>query len=228
MASRRDPTIPNFPSNGVWRSGAGGILGVNALGLPDRAAGRREQTPMLVSRSTEESHLYMHLHPCECGEAEFEWQEHGLRQCDRGLLSTYSGPCGKCGRRREFEFALVPEPSPPPPALGGAAPSQIIDPGEFLHTSRAVAATVPADPRELDDDAFHGAYDALAFPIASLDEVLKFIPAGAPAVPVGAFRSPLGRQLRDAEPDLFTLHRLVAAREAYQRLLVEYDAAIHL
>lgn len=183
---------------------------------------------MLVSRSTEESHLYMSLHPCECGEATFEWQEHGLRQLAAGLISRYSGQCGKCARTRVFEFALVPEPSPPPPALGGAAPSQIIDPGEFLHVSRAFADTVPADPYELGDDEFHGAYDALAFAIANVDEVLKFIPPEAAAVPAEAFRSPLGNRLRDVEPDLFTRVRLVATRDAYRQLLTEYAAAVSL
>jgi hypothetical protein len=181
---------------------------------------------MLLSRSTEESHLYMHLHPCECGEADFEWSEHGLVQGDGRLISVYSGVCGRCGRPRVFEFALVPEPSPPPPALGGPAPSHIIDPGEFLQTSQVFAATVPADPAAVSDDEFHGNHDTLAFAIASVEEVFKFIPAGTDAVPAGAFRSETGRRLYEEAPERFSRVWLTATLNGYRRLLAEYDAAI--
>jgi hypothetical protein len=168
----------------------------------------------------------MHLHPCECGEADFEWREHGLVQGGERLISVYSGECERCGRPRVFEFALVPEPSPPPPALGGSAPSQIIDPGEFLRTSQLFAETVPADPTAVSDDEFHGSYDALAFAIASVEEVLKFIPASADAVPADAFRSETGRQVYQQAPERFTRASLTATRDAYRRLLADYDAAI--
>ncbi|MGH3680971.1 MAG: hypothetical protein ACRDT2_12085 [Natronosporangium sp.] len=180
---------------------------------------------LLVSRSTEESHLYMQLHPCECGEADFEWRERGLVQRDERLVSVYSGECERCGRPRVFEFALVPEPAPPAPALGGDLPSSIIDPGEFWRIGEELARAVPADPAALGDDEFYGAYDALAFALASVDEVLKFIPEGADAVPPESFRSPAGRQLHARSPELFSRSRLLATRDAYGRLLAEYDAA---
>jgi hypothetical protein len=167
----------------------------------------------------------MHLHPCECGETEFDWREHTLVQGDEHFLSVYSGDCQRCGRRRLFEFALAPEPSPPPPALGGPAPSSIIDPGEFLHVSQLFAGTVPADPAELSDDEFHGAHDTLAFALASTEEVLKFIPDGSDAVPAEAFRSALGQQLYTQSPEQFTRPRLLATTEAYRRLLADYQAA---
>jgi hypothetical protein len=168
----------------------------------------------------------MHLHPCECGEANFEWSEHGLVQGEERLISVYSGECERCGQPRVFEFALLPEPSPPPPALGGGSPSQIIDPGEFLQTSRRFAATVPAKPAELSDDEFHGAFDALVFAIANVEEVLKFIPDGAEAVPAGAVRSRAGQRLYAESPDQFTRSRLTATLDGYRRLLADYNAAI--
>src|SRR5919106_2874637 len=83
------------------------------------SAGAPEGASMLVSRSTEESHLYMYLHPCECGEDDFEWRDHEIVSGNGWLVSIYSGECGRCGKPRSFEFALAPEPSPPPPSLGG-------------------------------------------------------------------------------------------------------------
>lgn len=181
---------------------------------------------MLTSRSTEESHLYMHLHPCECGEADFEWREHDLAQRDEGLISVYTGECERCDRRRVFEFALAPEPSPPPPALGGSAPSTIIDPGEFLQTSQTFAAAVPTNPTSLSDDEFYSAHDALAFALANVDEVLKFIPDGADVVLPEAFRSAAGRRLYQRTPELFSRSRLAATRDAYRRMLTDYRAAV--
>jgi len=181
---------------------------------------------MLISRSTEESHLYMSLHPCGCGEADFEWQEHSMTLREGSFVSVYSGTCGRCARHRSFEFALAPEPSPPPPALGGDSPSQIIDPDEFLQTSEAFAATVPADPEQLGDDEFNGAQDALAFAAACLDEVLKFIPASADAVPVDAFRTDTSRRRYREAPERFARVRVTAARDTLRRLLDTYAAAI--
>jgi hypothetical protein len=183
---------------------------------------------MLVSRSTEESHLYMYLHPCECGEADFDWRDHEIVPGNGWLVSIYSGECGSCGRSRSFEFALAPEPSPPAPAMGGSAPSQIIDPGEFLHAARQLADTVPANPAEVDDDEFHGARDALAFAIACLDEVFKFLPEAADAVPADAFCSDTGRQLHREAPQQFSRTRLEGTLDSYRRLLAGYDAATHV
>jgi hypothetical protein len=181
---------------------------------------------MLVSRSTEESHLYMDLHPCACGEPDFEWRDHEIVSGNGWLVSIYSGECGRCDRSRSFEFALAPEPSPPPPALGGDIPSRIIDPGEFLHTGQQLVATVPADPAAVDDDGFHSARDALAFAVACVEEAIKFIPDGADAVPAEAFRSEVGARLHRDAPERFTRAAMAASRDAYRRRLSDYDAAI--
>jgi hypothetical protein len=181
---------------------------------------------MLVSRSTEESHLYMYLHPCQCGEADFDWRDHEIVPGNGWLLSVYTGECGRCGRPRSFEFVLAPEPSPPAPALGGGTPSQIIDPGEFLDTAHRLVETVPANPAEVDDDEFHGARDALAFAIACVDEVLKFIPDGADAVPPSAFHGGRGRRRYRDAPARFSRSRLEATRDSYRRLLSTYDAGL--
>ncbi|HEY8473820.1 MAG TPA: hypothetical protein VIL37_14455 [Natronosporangium sp.] len=180
---------------------------------------------MLVSRSTEESHLYMYLHPCRCGEAEFEWQDHEIVTGNGWLVAIYSGECGRCGRPRSFEFALAPEPSPPPPALGGDQPSRIIDPGEFLATAEELAADVPADPAEVDDDEFHAARDAVAFAVACVDEVLKFIPAEAELVPTEAIRRAASRRRYRRAPEQFSRRWLTERRDEYRRLLAAYDAA---
>ncbi|MEV4131668.1 hypothetical protein AB0J72_05830 [Dactylosporangium sp. NPDC049742] len=175
---------------------------------------------MLVARSVTECHLYMALHPCEgCGEWDFPWSRH-----DRGPgpQSAYEGPCPSCGASRRFEFVIAPD-AVPPPAYGGPEPSRIIDPGEFLAMSERAAqhATVPADasgPRR--DDARTAASDALA----AAEEVLKFVPPHASAVPASAFTSETGRARYAADPAAFTRERLQERIEACRQALLALTA----
>ncbi|WP_238015812.1 hypothetical protein KZZ52_27945 [Dactylosporangium sp. AC04546] len=149
-------------------------------------------TELPFARSPEECLLYMELHPCRCGEADFLWSEHRLLQIEAQLASAYEGDCPGCGRRRRFTFA-VSEEIAPPPAFGGAEPSRIIEPHEFLTLSRRAAAFAGRDPARMSETAVEDGLGAVETAIAALEEVLKFIPAGADAVPASAFVSPAGR-----------------------------------
>ncbi|MGH3737660.1 MAG: hypothetical protein ACRDT6_18920 [Micromonosporaceae bacterium] len=177
---------------------------------------------MLFARSAPECHLYMDLHPCRCGEAEFS-PSHWLEQDGEDLLARYEGDCGGCGTSRDFSFVLDPELPPPPPAYGGDRPSQLIDPGEFLWVSERLASTTPDDPAELPDAGEReAAAELLETAIAALDEVLKFIPSDADAVPEEAFTAPEGWMVYQKEPGRFRRERLEAVREAYRRSLASY------
>lgn len=160
---------------------------------------------MLTARSVQEAGLYVELHPCECGAA----GELTFSVVERGgdLVALYEGACPGCGQMRRFEFSLPSEPVPGR-VYGGAQPSAIIDAGEFLwYSDRAAeraASTEPADAR---------GQSALDSAVAALDEVLKFIPADADAVPRDAIGSELGQAVYDANPDRFTRERLNYRRE---------------
>jgi len=162
---------------------------------------------LLVSRAIAKCHMYMELHACErCGEPDFPWNLHIAGERDGQRTSAYEGECLTCGTRRRFEF-IVLDPNLPPPALGGPEPSTIIDPGEFYEMARVTAelAELPANPSP---EQIGAAYDAAADSAAAVEEVLKFIPAGAATVPVEAFASERGRALRDADPSRFERDRL--------------------
>lgn len=162
---------------------------------------------MLVARAMAECHLYMDLHPCErCGEPDFPWNLHVAGELHGQRTSAYEGECPTCGTGRRFEFVVL-GPNIPPPTLGGPEPSTIIDPGEFYEMAAltAAAAVLPADPSP---EQIGDAYDAAADAAASTEEVLKFIPAGADAVPAEAFTSERGRAVRDADPSRFGRNRL--------------------
>ena len=146
--------------------------------------------PLLTARSVEEAHLYMDLRG-----GDRQGREHALVSRDGALVSTYRCLCG--GAPREFHFDI---PNPTASGLyGGDAPSTLIDPGEFLDRADAFARQ-----------------NRLPEAAACLDEVLKFIPAGADAVPASAFRSETGRALYDHESGRFTRSRLVAVAETYR------------
>jgi len=170
-----------------------------------------------VARSRDEAHLYLDLHPCdECGSAETTW-DNAVAVADGEPASRYTGTCEGCGKRREFWFGLprrgvVPEEYP---TFGGAAPSQLLAPGQWRWVADLVAGDLPRhDP--------HEARRSLAIARAAVEEVVKFVPPGADAVPADAFWSEQGRLTYEADPARFTVDRLLAARTAYREQAEDY------
>jgi hypothetical protein len=176
---------------------------------------------VLVSRSSPECHLYIQLHPCECGERDLS-TEHKIVSSPNGLVARYAGACGKCGRQRTFEFVLDPE-IPPADAFGGPRASTIICPGEWVAHSDQLASRWPAAVDAIRPADLARAREDLAWAIRALEEAVKFIPAGAEAVPAAAFTSATGRALVADEPGRFRALRLDARLTAYRQLLADLD-----
>jgi hypothetical protein len=154
----------------------------------------------------------MELHPCErCGAADFPWTEHEAGGRVGALTSAYVGECPSCGTPRRFEFR-VPDDPVAPPAFGGPEPSRIIDPGEFLEMGDRAAAYA-------DTTTGDTAHDAALDAVAAVEEVLKFVPPGADAVPERAFTSEAGRAVRAADSSRFERGRLEALLSARLRAL---------
>ena len=163
---------------------------------------------MLISRSARESHLYMDLHPCECGQVEFP-RDHHLLDRDGVMVSVHEGFCLGCDRLRSFEFGLTGELEPAPPAFGAAEPSRIIDPGEFQWIADRIGADaglrlLSSPPQE------HGEQKArYEYAIAALQEIVKFIPLGADEVPAECFTSERGQELYRRDPSRFRRDELI-------------------
>ncbi|MEO8701019.1 MAG: hypothetical protein ABI867_13305 [Kofleriaceae bacterium] len=169
---------------------------------------------MLISRSSPECHLYIELHPCTCGETTLP-PKHRLVSSDDGLMAVYEAPCPRCGTPRRFDFVLDPE-IPPGMKFGGARPSQIIDAAQFLAVADAAAKSVPANVPEADKPA---ARYWMSRAVDALEEVVKFIPAGADRVPVEALFTTTGKELYLVEPGRFRKLRLEAVLGVYRDLL---------
>jgi hypothetical protein len=177
---------------------------------------------MLIARSMQEAHLYMDLHPCVCGAESFE-RSHRLEQRDGAMIAVYEGVCPQCGRTRTFEFRMSDELPPAPPAFGGPEPSRIIDPGEFMWISDEVGTdaglralnTPPAEQRR------HRA--GVAYALAALEEVLKFLPEGVDRIPEELFTSERGREVYRKNPSRFGREWLLDSLERKQRILKGID-----
>ncbi|MFC5834256.1 hypothetical protein [Nonomuraea insulae] len=169
-----------------------------------------------VARTRDEAHLYLDLHPCPCGSVDTTWRS-GLVSADGGPANRYSGTCGGCGAEREYVFGLPERPVMPSgyPTFGGEEPSQLLDAGEWLWVADLTAGNVPVD-----DEA--EARRTLAVATAAVEEVVKFIPPGADAVPDDGFWSRRGQEVRTAEPGRFELDRLLIVRDTYRDLVVRH------
>jgi hypothetical protein len=151
---------------------------------------------LLPARSAAEAHLYLDLHPCECGTARPCSTQELREDGNGGLMSIHAGTCPGCGRPWSAAFTL---PAAPPDAglFGGSEPSAIIDPGEWLWLSDQdadIPAGGPPGPQ---------ARARLERAAAAAEEAAKFIPEGHDRVPADAFTSSLGRVMRDAFPGRF-------------------------
>ncbi len=172
---------------------------------------------MLRARSMSEVRLYMDLQPCPgCG-------HHGFTAaCDvveRGddLAAVSRGYCPNCGKERRFELLLDDDPVPGG-GFGGERPSTIIDAGQWLALADDSSRRVPGSAAGLDGDARRRAVTELQRALAALDEVTKFLPAGADRLPTSAFFSTPGKKVYLAEPGRFQRARLEATRQAWREL----------
>jgi len=178
-----------------------------------------------LARTNAEAHLYMDLHPCGCGEIRFARASSVITTPDGELASRYVGTCPQDGAAREFLFRLPERVLSPPRAgavrYGGPEPSELIDPGEWLGVADACARSVPADTSALTADGLATARTMLTHAAAAIDEVLKFIPAGAERVPEEAFTSDRGRASFAKEPGRFRRPRLEAVRDTYRTIAAQ-------
>jgi hypothetical protein len=169
---------------------------------------------MKLARSRGEVLLYLDLTPCErCGAVEMDW-ETAVENGRGTVLCSYEGSCMSCGTVRRYLFRL-PESGTVAPAtgvvpFGGEQPSELLDAGEWLWVADLSVADLP----ESEPDARRDALDIAA---TAVDEVLKFLPAGANELPSSAFWTERGEAVFALDPSRFDQRRLIALRDKYRR-----------
>jgi hypothetical protein len=169
-----------------------------------------------LARTTVETHLFLALTPCSCGNGDFPgrglpWSASVL---DVGAQNTvrYDWDCPGCGRRRQYSFRTPGEPEPFPREGetfrwgDGATPSELLDPGQWMLVAERYA----------DEDARRAA--------AAVDEILLFVKwrlLGGWSVPRSAFRTAAGRARHRRTPRDFSRDRLEIARDGYRDATVK-------
>ncbi|WP_067860987.1 hypothetical protein [Nocardia shimofusensis] len=170
------------------------------------------------ARTNAEARLFLRLQPCHvCGTADCAFRS-AVVTVDGELASRYSGECAGCGTTRQYEFRMPDQVLPPPTdtvRFGADNPSELLDPGMWLWYSDQCARQVPERGANLDDRGRRAARHTLATALAAVEEVLKFLPDSAQAVPATAFSSMDGRAVYEREPGRFTRARLEAIRDHY-------------
>jgi hypothetical protein len=161
----------------------------------------------MQARTIAEARLYMDLQPCQaCGYLGFT----GSGQAVRAMV-RFAGLCPRCKAAREFIFRM---PDKTFEGFGGDAPSELLDPGEWLVVADLATRHAPA-PAAAD----------YALAAAAIDEVLKFIPSGADAVPPQALHTVTGRAAYEQEPGRFLRSRLAAVAASYRTLALTRDGS---
>jgi hypothetical protein len=180
---------------------------------------------LLLARTNAEAHIYMDLHPCECGDGNFD-RNSSVIEVDGDLASRYAGACSGCGRMREFIFAIPEIVTLPPPGavvFGEGGRSELLDPGEWLWVADRYASVAPAQAPP-GTEAARQVRMQVATAEAAMGEVLAFVPDDDDMVPYEAMRSERGRRVYDAQPGRFYRDRLEVVRNTYREILAELDA----
>ena len=172
---------------------------------------------MQEARSISEARLFMEHEPCpSCGHRGFGHPRKIVAIGER-VAAAASGYCPSCGTERKFELLLGDE-RVPEGAFGNRAPSTLIDAGEWLAIADAYGALVPAEIETLDARDRELARTNLAKGIAAVEEVLKFVPAGADEPPRSAFFTSRGLDVYLAAPVRFKRARLDVLLDAWREL----------
>lgn len=160
-----------------------------------------------IARTPTEMMLYLELTPCpDCGSDQADWHDRLTEVDDEPVLSC-TGVCAGCGARREYLFSQPPRIQDEP--FGGPEPSELVDAGQWLTIADRIAAQVAVH-----DDS-EAARAAMAIARRAVEEVVKFVPPSADAVPDEAFWTEAGRSERALDPGRFRLERLLVIRDSY-------------
>jgi hypothetical protein len=183
---------------------------------------------MLFARTSEEAHLYMALHPCECGRTAYDPHSlnfeprHWLEERDGELVAVYEGECTGCGTTRRFEFVLDRQMPGPSPSFG-AGQSQIIDAGKSLWAAADQIRWIPLDLAALPAAQWSLALQDTRLGLAMLEEAVKLLPPDVDELPEWTVVAERGRSLRRAWPERFTREGLADQVDMYRSTLRDLE-----
>ena len=142
------------------------------------------------ARSAAEIAKWFDHHACErCGTftPERDMELTSSRLPDGGGVREYSVTCRGCNELRRVRIEVPPRwPRLDGNAIGGPEPSQLFSPDELLALADRMVAGIPADPAGLAPVVYFQLDNRIVDAVMFVEEILKFIPADADAVPDAA------------------------------------------
>jgi uncharacterized protein YjbI with pentapeptide repeats len=176
------------------------------------------------ARSSHEMRFAITLATCpQCGtRVDPDW----LELEGHGEAWAYTGACRRCRTPLAFTFRSIGDPiraEVRQGELGGAAPSEIIAPGQLVAEIDRLVPLVRADPQRLPLDEWRASRDANARLRTCLAELAKFVPAGAAAIPDAALGD-ADRADRANRPERYTRAWIDDARSRADAVLAEIVA----
>lgn len=172
---------------------------------------------MLHARTVEEAFLYLDMHPCACGQVQFDGT-HELLAGEKGTVLRITGRCPSCDVERHYEFTLEPVDDQ---TGRPRTPSTLLDAAEFVWLSDRAAGRVPADTGGLTQVEAGTARENLQRAVELLYEVIAFIPEGGTEVSPSSITSTTGKVLLVTEPGRFSLTELTQRIGLYQRKIAQ-------
>ena len=169
------------------------------------------------ARTYAEAREYVRLRGAGCAGHGFLVRDGDQYPDDEDWIITLVAACEQDDAERTYEFAV----DPPVPADGGwsfgPGRSRLLDPGDWAlvaHNLDESIGQVLAGPPVPESVTL--ALDLLARAAGAVAEVAKFIPAGADAVPAGAFGTAWGQTAHARRPEVFTVAGLRQRTEEYR------------
>ena len=187
------------------------------------------ETPGPV-RNSHELTVWAAKHPCACGETDIEPLNYvSGRMADGRTLALLRGPCPSCERPRQIRSWLLHDHYIPIPTgfelVATPDPSRVIGPHEFL--ANVLPADLDADPDTLELPAWDEQFARNVAALRAINELAKFLPAGADAIPDDAYQGDGWPAARAEHPECYTRAWIepVQARLAAQRARFEANMA---
>lgn len=109
----------------------------------------------------------------------------------------------------------------------GEGISELIDAGQWVfvaetYARRALSQDLSYAVNPGDDELFEAVAEGWEYAADAVAEALKFVPPEAGALPDEAFWTPMGRALRAANPERFTVDRLQDDQAFYRQNLEDF------
>lgn len=177
-----------------------------------------------LARRLNEAYLYLDIQECTtCGSRLLEPERTAtLGEVDGQPVTWIPTVCAHCGATDEYVFRRPPKPLTADEfgRFGGAEPSELLDPGQWLLLADGLTEDIPDAPEELTGEGREDLRDRVEFAADAVVEAMKFLRKDDDAVSAFAFWTTQGYGMYADSRWRFERDRLAAQLDGYRQTLV--------